>query len=346
VLVAGVAHGVTIAAMLRGPLSDEPCDSTRSASSPPALFDIHVDIVDATIDALSVAVDPPSRGRRAPGEPAGLKGRRSAAVHGRRYSFDSPARATLGEELTSHTPPSRIDARPSLTLDQLGIAGPERLALRASPEPQSAPCPADAPRAPSSDGVLRSMRQLAQDHDRKVGLGAGGAVATALENVVYESETAPVGEATFEVLVIDNVVSNVSLLMTQGPDPGLWNLVATNAVTRLANRRLRVPMGRRAVLQIRVQSRVALPSGHDPGVEVRVGPFVVQRGRGPQSARLSFLTLDPGAPQEISARSQSGGLPSPSGGVNVVQTDIDPVDLGARARPVVHAYTLDERVLD
>ena len=318
------------------------------------LLDIEIDTEETIAGDISAQLDAfPHRGRAEPQRPTGLeKGRAARAerptlLHSR--SSDSMDQRLSAEERdVSEIRPSKVTEAASLTLDQLAIAGPQRLALR---ELSSLPLPraqAEMVRSPSADGVLKSMQQLAQDRDRKVGLGAGGTVASALESVIYQSSAAPEGQAIFEVVIIDNVVSGISVVTAQGGDTNDWNLVAKDAVARLANRRVRVSPGRRGiVLHIQVNSRIALPSGHDPGVEVTVGPFLVQRGQGPRSARLEFLVPAPRAPEQMmDARGRSGGLPSPGGGLNLVSTDIDPVDLGAKGRHVVHAYTVDEKVLD
>ena len=356
VLAASVTHGVLIGALLRSAPSDEVPSFPRLETSSAAPFDVDIDIDTAeTIAGASLAPhDPfPHERRPEPAPPIARAKHRAARGEGQRLghaaSSDSAGPTLPGEERDrSELGPSEVAEPSSLTLEQLAIAGPQRFALRELP---SSPLPrrqAGTARSSSADGVLQSMHQLAQDHDRKVGLGAGGTVASTLESVLYQSSAPPVGQATFEIVIIDSAVSGISLVTAQGGDPNDWSRVAKSAVARLADRRLRVSSGRRGVvLRIQVTSRVALPSGHDPGVEVTVGPFLVQRGQGPRSARLQFLVPNTGTSQDtIDTRGRSGGLPSPAGGLDLVRTDIDPVDLGAKGRHVVHAYTVDEKVLD
>jgi hypothetical protein len=354
ILAAGVTHGVLIGAVLRSALSDEPSSLPAFETSSATLLEIEIGTEETIAGGISAQPDAFPHGAGAePETPTGIeKGRATRAerptlLHSR--SSDSMDQKPSAEERRlSEIPRSKETEAASLTLEQLAIAGPQRLALRELP---SLPVPhrqAEGARSPSANGVLKSMQQLAQDRDRKVGLGAGGTVASALESVIYQSSAAPEGQAVFEVVIIDNVVSGISLLTVQGGDPNDWTLVAKDAIARLASRRMRVSPGRRGVvLQIQVNSRIALPSGHDPGVEVTVGPFLVQRGQGPRSARLEFLVPAPRAPEEtMETRGRSGGLPSPGGGLNLVSTDIDPVDLGAKGRRVVHAHTVEEKVLD
>jgi hypothetical protein len=190
------------------------------------------------------------------------------------------------------------------------------------------------------------MRRLAEAHDAKVGLGAGGPVATVLEKATYASDVALDGKATFEVVVIDNLVSAISLAPSSAEKQSAWNEVAKTALAQLAGRRVRVPTGRRGVvLHIQVASRSALPGGHDPGLEVTVGPFVVQRGSGKRSARLAFLD-SVRLTSAIDLLSTTTPFSAPGAVGNLVRTDIDPVDLGAKGRRVVHTTTLDETPLE
>jgi hypothetical protein len=352
---AGVAHGVAIAVLLASDVAN--FDGLTGVIETPSLALVEMDLAPfekTVINGVSPERPSRQRGVRRDAKPPSVpRAGRYASVNDR-VDLHGPLSDSVESALSDaeHAPSeftatSTDDDPRSLTLEQLGITGPERLALRSSSGAISSREPTEGARAPSADGVLRSMRQLAQDHDRKVGLSAGGTVTTAFENVVYQSSKLVVGKATFEVVVIDNKVSSISVMAVQGAQPSEWNLVAKNAAVRLARSRIRVPPGRRGiVLQIQVESRVALPSGHDPGVEVTVGPVLVQRGQGPRSARLGILVPNTSAPEEIEARNRSGGLPSPVGGVNFVSTDIDPVDLGAKGRHVVHAYTADETLLD
>jgi hypothetical protein len=252
------------------------------------------------------------------------------------------------ESLNPSNPAGEVSVAP-LSLGDLGLEGPNRLALRGWQREPGTPMQraASTEGLPSADRVVQSMRRLAWEHDRKIGLGSGGPVAMALEKAAYESDAVLEGEATFEVVVTGNVVSTISLVASGSKDKNSWNDVAKSALAQLKGRRVRSPHGGRGVvLHIQVASRAALPSGHDPGVEISVGPFVVQKGQGKRSARLAFLVPDSGLTPAIEMRSGSGGLPAPAGGVSLVRTDMDPVDLGANARRVVHAFTLDETPLD
>jgi hypothetical protein len=175
-------------------------------------------------------------------------------------------------------------AESSLSLDQLGLDSPNRLSLRPPKDEASL----------SAERLGQSMRQLAQEHDRRVGLGAGGPVAVALQNATYRTTVPLDGRATFEVVVIGNYLSSITLVPASSETDRVWNDVAKAALADLTGGRIRTPAGSRGVvLHIQVISRAPLPSGHDPGLEISVGPIVVHRGKGKRSARLSILGPGP-----------------------------------------------------
>jgi hypothetical protein len=228
-------------------------------------------------------------------------------------------------------------AAPSLSLDQLGLDGPNRLAFRPATDESSS----------SAERLGQSMRQLAQEHDRTVGLGAGGPVAAALQKATYRSTVPLDGRATFEVVVIGTYLSSITLVPASSETDRVWNEVAKAAFADLAGRHIRIPEGSRGVvLHIQVISRAPLPSGHDPGLEISVGPIVVHRGKGKRSARLSILGSAPMlSSSAIDFPGTSARLPAPGSTMGLISTDIDPVDLGAHDRQVVHTHTLDESPL-
>ena len=343
-LVAGVAHGTVIASVQRSVAPDaQPTAAVEPGAAAAELVDIDVLLAETVSDPSptesTVTISgpvPPSRHGSRPAfrrhaQPAQD---RSEPVDLTGSADDAAVRAASATDAVAE--------KPSLSLDQLGLEGPNRLSLRTIKREN----PPATERAASPERFVQSMRQLAQEHDRKAGLGAAGPVAMALETAAYQSNVPLDGQATFEVVVMGDVVSAVSLAPSDAKPESAWNEVAKTALAQLAGRRVRVPTGRRGiVLRIQVASRAALPSGHDPGVEVTVGPFVVQRGSGPRSARLAFLDSI-GLTSLIDLPGTAARLPSAGAVVSLVRTDIDPVDLGAKDRQVVHTSTLDETPLD
>jgi hypothetical protein len=345
---AGVAHGAVLATVWK---SAVPGDQPVFAASPPAaaaeLIEIDLPSVERFSDelhtesAVMIARDvTPSR----PGSryPSGRDRRSAFGTEVHLVEDPGAAGSATDAAAPASTATETAAGEPSFSLEQLGLEGPNRLSSRTFDERPSA----TTGRPSSASPVDQSMRQLARDHDRQLGLGAGGPVATALKEAAYRANVTLDGQATFKVIVIDNAVSSISLVPSGAEKQNAWNEVAKNALAQLTGRRVRSRSGSRGVvLHIQIVSRAALPSGHDPGIEISVGPFVVQRGRGKRSARLAFLEPAPMLTSTIAARDPSGRT-SPGTAVNLISTDIDPVDLGAKDRQVVHAYTIDETPLD
>jgi hypothetical protein len=347
-LAAGVAHGAVLATVWKNAVSGV---QPVFAASPPAaaaeLIEIDLPSVERFSDelhtesAVMIARDvTPSRRRLR--NPSQRDGRSAFGTEVHLVEDPGAAGSVTDAAAPARTATESAAGEPSFSLEQLGLEGPNRLSLRTFNERPSA----TTGRPSSASPVDRSMRQLARDHDRQLGLGAGGPVATALKEAAYRANVTLDGQAVFKVIVIDNAVSAISLVPSGAEKQNAWNEVAKNALAQLAGRRVRGRSDSRgAVLHIQLVSRAALPSGHDPGIEISVGPFVVQRGRGKRSARLAFLEPAPMLTSAIDVRDTSG-RPSPGTAVNLIGTDIDPADLGAKDRQVVHAYTIDETPLD
>jgi hypothetical protein len=333
VLVAWVAHAVGLATALWSAGSAEgPAPAAAPQAAVAELIDIDLPSAETVSESSAESDVMIARRVAAPHPRSRSASRRGAGLTG--SATEAAARAGSAKEAV-------VEA-PSLSLEQLGIEGPNRLSLRTlEEEPLAAP-----ERVPSTARVVQSLRQLAQEHDSKLGLGAGGPVATALEKAAYQSNVTLDGQATFKAVVIGDVVSAISLVPSGTEKQSAWNEVAKTALAQLAGRRVRVPRGSRAVvLHIQVVSRAALPSGHGPGIEITVGPFVVQRGSGKRSARLAFLD-SVRLTSAVDLLGTSVPFSAPGAVVNLVRSDIDPVDLGAKDRHVVHTSTLDETPLD
>ncbi|HMJ57049.1 MAG TPA: hypothetical protein VK540_33500 [Polyangiaceae bacterium] len=348
-LAAGVAHGAVIATLLTSvPSADPPAPAVESQAAVIELIEIDVPSAGSVSDESPAASEAMTAGGLAPSFPRS----RSASGRGARPVFRTDGQAPedpVGLAGSARETAVRMGSagegaaeEPTLSLDELGLEGPNRLSLRTLREAHAR---ATKPVASGGD-VVESMRRLAQERDRTLGLGASGPVAMALETAAYRSNVTLDGQATFEVVIIDNVASAISLVASGSEKQGAWNEVGKIALAQLAGRRVRGPTGSRGVvLRIQVFSRAALPSGHDPGVEITVGPFVVQRGRGKRSARLEFLK-GVGLTSVLDFPGTAARLPAPGAVVSLVTTDIDPVDLGAKDRQVVHTTTLDERPFD
>ena len=101
-------------------------------------------------------------------------------------------------------------------------------------------------------------------------------------------------------------------------------------------------------MRIEVTSREEMPSGRDPGVEVRMLHIPIKRGRGPRSTRVDLLDVAPKVVIDEMPETAAAPPTWPMAHIEVVKLfalDGDLVDLGATPRRVVHARVLDEHAL-
>ena len=145
----------------------------------------------------------------------------------------------------------------------------------------------------------------------------------ALEAAVYASNVPLNASASF-VFVIDSEGKLLSSAVdNDGLDHHAWSRVARETAQALVQRRLTVPKGKGVKLTVAVTSRLELPSGADPGVEVNIQGFPVKKGAGPRSTKLDFFIF-----------------PFPTAALGG-----DPADIGAHARRMVRAHVVSEEVL-
>jgi hypothetical protein len=101
-------------------------------------------------------------------------------------------------------------------------------------------------------------------------------------------------------------------------------------------------------MRIEVTSREETPSGKDPGVEVRAFRIPLKKGRGPNSTRVDILDVAPKVVVDEAPDTAAGPSALPRAHIqmlNVLSTNLDPVDLGAPARRVVHAHVVEQHPL-
>lgn len=253
----------------------------------------------------------------------------------------SPDRAHLegdpGENPSAQPEPAgpTKERGPSLSLEQLGIAGRGRVGLWKLETPKRRP------------GVERSMADALHQADRERGMAAGGPIATALRSAVRSTDTPETGNAMFLARVDSKgKVTAIELLSATGRGAA-WQRAARAAKTALASKRLRIPKGAGGVhVELAVQSRVQLPSGADPGLEVRALGIPLKRGRGSRSTRVELFTPKISAEEQvIEMPGGSYRMPVPQFGFNIVGVFGDPADIGSPERRVVSARVVSETVL-
>jgi hypothetical protein len=290
-------------------------------------------------DELELDVTPPlePREREAPQSeraPSAPVAERAAARPGERARVAVLAEPNADEPTPTDAPESGpgedaaapaaspSSAAPHLSLSQLGVDGANPFLDRSAPD-------AAARRTARAARVKRRLDQnLAQGtlaQDTAAGRGSASPVLRALEGAVYASNVPLTAQATFS-FVIDSSGSVISSTLGEAQgDRTAWLRVAHQAARSLDGRKLTVPRGKSVRLTVAVSSRLELPSGADPGVEVDVLGIPVKKGAGKRSTRVDILNpLNPLAPLTLLG---------------------DPADIGSRARRMVNAHVISEELL-
>ncbi len=273
---------------------------------------------------------------------------RGLGGEGARGEGPTPISGSRIEQATEPSPaPAEPRPAPPLSFAQLGLEGPNRFV--------------EAPRGSSSSwtiqdaesGVRKSIAESLLKHDRAVGLGSEGPAIAAIEEVVVASTAAVNGRAVLS-LAADalGVITHVACV---DGDHAQWDAIAADITRALGNKRLRAaPGGRGVEMRIEVTSREQMPSGRDPGLEIRAFHIPIKHGRGPRSTRMDILDVDPKIviddteEEGAGPQAQASPVKFPKAHIQIVKIfglDFDPVDVGAAARRVVHAHVLEEHPL-
>lgn len=250
---------------------------------------------------------------------------------------------TIPEAPRASTEPTPAPAPgPRLSLSQMGVGVTAPLVTTRPGEKRPDPV------AQAARNVEKSINDELARRDRELGLGSDGPVVSALELATYGSALNGNGKATF-VARIDSSgrVNLLSVVNVNGDHEG-WRRVASHALRVLSRKKLRVPQGAKGIeLRISVESRWAMPSGADPGLEVRMLGVPLKKGQGKRSARISIL--EPKAKVEMVEVPQPGGttvpMPMPQIGIGVLGVAGDLSDVGAKARRIVHAKVESQKLL-
>jgi hypothetical protein len=203
--------------------------------------------------------------------------------------------------------------------------------------------------AESKRAVDHALRDPAREREQELGLGPEGPVLTALADGTARSVAPVRGRAVFIATSnADGEVVSLELADAEGGRPG-WADAGRIALEGLKGKKLRVaPRTTRAVMRIEVVSTWKLPSGRDPGVDVTLFHIPIStKGEGKDSAKVSIL--DP-IPKLHVHHIQIGGpagakIPIVTVEIDLLNFGIDPADLGARPRRVIHTHLLDSKVM-
>lgn len=221
---------------------------------------------------------------------------------------------------------------PRLSLDQLGVGSRHNPFLTMP-----------APEVPLRNVLNQRVQQMLQTglgaHDQEVGLGPEGPAVALAERIVMESATQP---NTSGLLLIrtdaSGIAVHVEVLQADNETRG-WERIAEELKRELAKKPLRVPSGSAGVsFQLRVVSRVQLPSGADPGLAVELFGVTVKEGDGDRSSRISVLSPKATVTEIEVPYSNGATMPMLGFSPNILGIGGDLADIGAVARRVVRAH--------
>jgi hypothetical protein len=214
-----------------------------------------------------------------------------------------------------------------LSLQQLGVGG----------ENPFLGSPADLPteRQKQNQRLRQSLRGELARRDQARGLGPEGPAVSAVTEIVMASATAPNTTALLRVRTDPTGRVTFVEVLEADRDDDEWQRIAERLQRALANRKLRVPARSNGVsFQLRVTSRVQLPSGADPGLAIDLFGIPVKKGEGDRSARLSVLS-----PMIVQVPIPGAdGATMPALTVALIGGAGDLADIGAVARRLVSAY--------
>jgi hypothetical protein len=195
-----------------------------------------------------VAVAAPRRARR---ESAVIRGAEGASAE---PHDDNESEAT--QDATGNT---AAQPRPRLSLADLGVElGRNGLSQAPPPEP--------SPSKILGGRLQNGLREELAAHDQQLGLGPEGPAVSALKTIVLDSTLAP-NSSGLVLLRTDSsgVTTHVEVREAIGQRQD-WQRIADELKRLLAGKRLRIGDGTAGVtMQLRVTSRVQLPSGAAPG---------------------------------------------------------------------------------
>jgi hypothetical protein len=186
-----------------------------------------------------------------------------------------------------------------------------------------------------SQRLRQSLRGELARRDQMRGLGPEGPAVQAVKDIVLASASAPNTSALLEVRT--DAAGSVTLVevLESDRDGDEWRRIADELVRALAGKRLRVPARSNGVsFQLRVTSRVQLPSGADPGLAVDLFGMPVKKGQGDKSAKLSVLT--PTLQEVVIPGSDGQTMLVPTLAILGLAGDVS--DIGRVARRLVTAY--------
>ncbi len=256
---------------------------------------------------------------------------------------ESPAPSASGS--------AAFDRPLDLSAAALGLDGRNPFLAGLPGAPDKAPSAGSRERN-EAPGMQQSVRDVLQEHDRQLGLGAGGPIVGLAEDVARASATPWNSRATFEVVADARGVVTAVRLVDASEAWGDWERVVADLRDALRRVVLRVPAGAAGVqATLEVMSRFQLPSGHDPVTEVNILGVPVKKAPPTAKQPMHVDILKPQISMVDVARSPDLNAPIKLPekqlviGVTILGLAVDPTDLTPRPLRVVHARVTREHVL-
>jgi hypothetical protein len=251
------------------------------------------------------------------------------------------AETPLAQDPSRQAPAPDADRPPSLSLADMGIGKPNAAALQPYLNMQ--------PLAAAQERLDKSLAQAILDQDRDHSNGIEGPVTLALQTSAMAVVTPDSLAKVAIVIGSDGKVADFRVIETN-QDARLLQEVGERLKGLIASQHVRVPSGRAVEFTYELRSEVLLPSGRSPGLEVSMFGLPVKPGRNKKSSKISILQPKIGfEPTSLPNPDKNGQLlqtpPQLVIGVTILGLDMDPVDIAAPARQVVHTRLLRQRVL-
>jgi hypothetical protein len=223
---------------------------------------------------------------------------------------------------------------PGLSLDDLGIGATNPFIQRGASEgpfdPKSAPQVTRRVNRVLADGIANA--------DQRRGLGPEGPLVASLERAARQSLTPPNSTALFR-LSTDGAGTLIGVqVVDANSDHTVWQKLGDHVLSSLGKKRLRGSHGANGLtFEIRVTSRVALPSGRDPGLQIDALGAPVSQPKGAKNpTRIGILDLPKYTVQKVTLP-DGRTIEVPVITASILEVNGDPVDIGARAQRIVHA---------
>jgi hypothetical protein len=248
------------------------------------------------------------------------------------------------------TPPDSARALATLSADALGI-GVRNPFIASLPESPTAAHTGEPPVDNVAPGVQQALRDGVRARDHDIGLDLGGPVVAIAEELTRPSSTPLNSHARFEVTADSTGKVTAVTLADASEGWGDWDKLGAALARALQARPLRVPAGARGLaLTLEVTSRVQLPSGLDPGVDVSILNIPLKKAPPDQKRprRVEVLNIAPKIEEVPPDPSRTSPVKLPQYRVQLVKIlglAFDPVDIGAPAQRVVHARVVKESTL-